>query len=500
VSAGTLISTNGCTPCPTSVETWSFTLSGITNGSCAGCTGFNKTWYLNWLQTCAGQPGCNWKSDNSQQVAWCGSGNYSWFLEYGLGPDGVGWYLFVAQSCAVNMETGGFLYYKLKAGTTFDCTGPNVFSKLATLGPTLCNGMPAEITITPSGSSVGSAGPGSSSSSGPSCEGTVCMIWDGLMHVGQVVILGVVHTFRLICVNPSLGALGYAIEVEDNVGPVRITVDDNSTCTRLVVTAHTGILCGEADVIITWDASCCYGSGSGSGSGGSGSGSSGSGPSGGGGGSCECLCIEYDITVSGIANGSCTNCSVLNGTFHLMEDADPNVACGWTSSEIEDPCSAVPHPLYKLFRFGGGFRLAAYANGSTFAWWDLNTPISQCDPAGTYTLGSSPGVCTSLPATITVSACVSAHSSMTAPEGIGVEERQDRPLPGLLTMGVNFLRSATRHVAHGLPMAGDEEAKRRLAICQECPELRSDGRCAACGCGVKDKTSWALEKCPRNKW
>lgn len=75
----------------------------------------------------------------------------------------------------------------------------------------------------------------------------------------------------------------------------------------------------------------------------------------------------------------------------------------------------------------------------------------------------------------------------------------------LLQKAKNFAASAARHVAAGMPQAGEEEVARRFAICQACEHF--DGKaCRQCGCPVVrekqfiSKLSWANEKCPVGKW
>jgi len=70
---------------------------------------------------------------------------------------------------------------------------------------------------------------------------------------------------------------------------------------------------------------------------------------------------------------------------------------------------------------------------------------------------------------------------------------------------VNFLSSAARHVAAGMPMASEEEVARRFSICEGCEHY--DGQaCRQCGCPAVrqrkfvSKLSWAGESCPVGKW
>jgi hypothetical protein len=65
----------------------------------------------------------------------------------------------------------------------------------------------------------------------------------------------------------------------------------------------------------------------------------------------------------------------------------------------------------------------------------------------------------------------------------------------------NFLKSAFRHVRAGLPMVDEATKNQRMSVCQSCPEFNTArGTCNVCGCYLKAKTAWALEKCPLGKW
>ena len=77
--------------------------------------------------------------------------------------------------------------------------------------------------------------------------------------------------------------------------------------------------------------------------------------------------------------------------------------------------------------------------------------------------------------------------------------------PSVFQKAANFAKSATRHVAAGMPQASEDEVARRFAICEACEHF--DGRaCKQCGCPVVrekkflSKLSWANEKCPVGKW
>lgn len=52
-----------------------------------------------------------------------------------------------------------------------------------------------------------------------------------------------------------------------------------------------------------------------------------------------------------------------------------------------------------------------------------------------------------------------------------------------------------------MPRATEEEADRRFAICEECPELTHiSRRCKQCGCFMITKTKLQPATCPLGKW
>ena len=77
-------------------------------------------------------------------------------------------------------------------------------------------------------------------------------------------------------------------------------------------------------------------------------------------------------------------------------------------------------------------------------------------------------------------------------------------LPPLTTQARTLLGAAAGMVGDVLtgrpPRVSAEVREARLALCQACPELRSNGRCSACGCHVKAKTWIRRQACPLGKW
>ena len=73
--------------------------------------------------------------------------------------------------------------------------------------------------------------------------------------------------------------------------------------------------------------------------------------------------------------------------------------------------------------------------------------------------------------------------------------------PSIVKKAVSFAKSAARHVAAGLPSVTPAEQDRRMALCLECDQYNAVKQsCRKCGCRMKLKTSWALEKCPLGLW
>jgi hypothetical protein len=73
--------------------------------------------------------------------------------------------------------------------------------------------------------------------------------------------------------------------------------------------------------------------------------------------------------------------------------------------------------------------------------------------------------------------------------------------PGFFQKAATFAKAAARHLTNGLPTVTDEVKAQRLALCVVCEHYNAArGTCNKCGCILKTKTSWALEKCPIGKW
>lgn len=79
------------------------------------------------------------------------------------------------------------------------------------------------------------------------------------------------------------------------------------------------------------------------------------------------------------------------------------------------------------------------------------------------------------------------------------------PYPSPLQMAKNLGSSVVRNiqsVAAGNDLRlSEDEANRRLAVCQQCEFFREDQkRCGKCGCYMAVKTYLKAERCPIGKW
>lgn len=73
--------------------------------------------------------------------------------------------------------------------------------------------------------------------------------------------------------------------------------------------------------------------------------------------------------------------------------------------------------------------------------------------------------------------------------------------PNLVARAKSFVTAVVRHVAAGRPVVSDDEKRRRLTICNACPEFSPlTASCNLCGCRLNTKAAWALESCPIGKW
>jgi hypothetical protein len=74
--------------------------------------------------------------------------------------------------------------------------------------------------------------------------------------------------------------------------------------------------------------------------------------------------------------------------------------------------------------------------------------------------------------------------------------------PSIIEKGVNFIKSATKHIVNGMKKVSQKEMNRRIDICKGC-EFFTDGErpsCSKCGCYMNIKARWESEHCPIDKW
>ena len=83
----------------------------------------------------------------------------------------------------------------------------------------------------------------------------------------------------------------------------------------------------------------------------------------------------------------------------------------------------------------------------------------------------------------------------------------DQPLPSLATQAKNLAVATARDVLAGRPRRTPEECEEIFQVhCkgrdtgQRCEFLRTDERCAKCGCPLREKIPMAREHCPAGKW
>lgn len=114
----------------------------------------------------------------------------------------------------------------------------------------------------------------------------------------------------------------------------------------------------------------------------------------------------------------------------------------------------------------------------------------------------SPGVLPSIRTVLTAKKNWSVVAASTIGVGCVVLSsiKKDRkPLPSLITMGINFTKAMAEFVATGAEFADPEEYKLRLAICATC-EFRNEDRCSLCGCFLSKKAQLAQDGCPIGRW
>lgn len=79
-------------------------------------------------------------------------------------------------------------------------------------------------------------------------------------------------------------------------------------------------------------------------------------------------------------------------------------------------------------------------------------------------------------------------------------KKEDKPLPSLTTQAGNFATAIGQHAMDGFKETEKEVLEKRMTECNNCEDMRSDGRCAKCGCYMQIKAKWDSAKCPVGKW
>lgn len=74
------------------------------------------------------------------------------------------------------------------------------------------------------------------------------------------------------------------------------------------------------------------------------------------------------------------------------------------------------------------------------------------------------------------------------------DDRDKKQPPGLIRQAMNFAKALAVHAKDGNRLVNDRVFELRMAECLTCPERVGD-QCAACGCPVDAKASWASEDC-----
>jgi len=120
------LQTHGSFSCYT-MSKWTFTVSGITNGTCSDCTDLNGDWILCWTS------GLTWESNELATDTICGNARPAWTLTHNSG-----------SSRFELTGADGTVYALAEAG--FDCLDDNTLTGVTAVPD--CS-HPASITITP---------------------------------------------------------------------------------------------------------------------------------------------------------------------------------------------------------------------------------------------------------------------------------------------------------------------------------------------------------------
>lgn len=73
--------------------------------------------------------------------------------------------------------------------------------------------------------------------------------------------------------------------------------------------------------------------------------------------------------------------------------------------------------------------------------------------------------------------------------------------PSLLQQMGNAVVAGIKYALNGFKNVEEEEIKRRMEICQQCPFYdKEQNKCSKCGCFMKFKSMMESEHCPIGKW
>jgi hypothetical protein len=75
----------------------------------------------------------------------------------------------------------------------------------------------------------------------------------------------------------------------------------------------------------------------------------------------------------------------------------------------------------------------------------------------------------------------------------------DTKLPSLGSQIASFGTAVKDHIKNKAKLAGEEELKRRVELCEAC-EYKLKNRCKKCGCNLAVKQKWESSKCPDRRW
>lgn len=86
----------------------------------------------------------------------------------------------------------------------------------------------------------------------------------------------------------------------------------------------------------------------------------------------------------------------------------------------------------------------------------------------------------------------------------GSEPGQEKPLPSLMTRGINIAKAGARAgaalITGNTVIAPAAVVTTRRNICNACPEKDQTNICRECGCFLAKKQQLLTENCPLGKW